>query len=292
MGKAKERPEDRMIIDSHTHAWESWPYQPPVPDFDSRGRVEQLLWEMNRFGVDRAVLVCARIEHNPDNNDYVAACVAQYPDRLIQFADVDCCWMESYHQPGAADRLDEAADRYRLQGFTHYLKDDVQWFESSEGLAFFETAERRRLIASLALSPGWQPALRALARRFPGVPFLCHHMAGVRAGVPEPESGLEDVLRSAEVPNIHIKLSGFHYVSRNSWGFPYTDTREVVKRLFDAYGPDRLCWGSDYPVVRFSMTYQHALEAFRTHCDFIPVTDREKILGASLDRLLSRGNGL
>jgi predicted TIM-barrel fold metal-dependent hydrolase len=62
-------------------------------------------------------------------------------------------------------------------------------------------------------------------------------------------------------------------------------------RLFDAYGPDRLCWGSDYPVVRFSMTYQHALEAFRTHCDFIPAADREKILGASLARLLSRGNG-
>ena len=46
-----------MIIDSHSHAWPRWPYQPPVPDGDSRGRIEQLLHEMDRHGVDQAVLV-------------------------------------------------------------------------------------------------------------------------------------------------------------------------------------------------------------------------------------------
>ena len=46
-----------MIIDCHTHTWEYWPYNPPVPDHESRGRVEQLLWEMDRNQVDQAVLV-------------------------------------------------------------------------------------------------------------------------------------------------------------------------------------------------------------------------------------------
>src|SRR5436853_39349 len=78
-----------MLIDSHTHAWERWPYEPAVPDPESRGRAEQLLWEMDRCGVDKAVLVCARIDHNPGNNEYVADCVRKHPDRLIQFADVD-----------------------------------------------------------------------------------------------------------------------------------------------------------------------------------------------------------
>src|SRR5262249_43127203 len=170
-----------MMIDSHTHAWEYWPYQPPVPDPESRGRVEQLLWEMDRCGVDMAVLVCARIEHNPRNNDYVAGCVAQYPDRLVQFADVDCSWTETYHAPGAAARLAAAAAQYGLKGYTHYLKRDTDWFESEEGLAFFRTTAELGLIASLALGPEWQPALRTLARRFPSILFLCHHMAGARA---------------------------------------------------------------------------------------------------------------
>lgn len=276
-----------MIIDSHTHAWDRWPYDPPVPDPESRGRVEQLLWEMDRCGVDQAVLVCARIEHNPENNDYVAARVREHPDRLIQFADVDCSWTETYHTAGAAGRLRAAAERYHLKGFTHYLKDDVEWFGSDEGKAFFQAAADLRLIASLALGPRWQSALRELARRFPSVPFLCHHMAGVRADEPDPQPNLAEVLRSAALPNIYLKLSGFHYVSSVSWDYPYPDTRAVVRRLYDAFGPDRLCWGSDYPVVRFNMTYRHALEAFRTHCDFIPPADREKILGSNLHRLLT-----
>ena len=277
-----------MIIDSHTHAWDRWPYEPPVPDAENRGRVEQLLWEMDRHGVDRAVLVCARIEHNPGNNDYVAECVRKYPTRLIQFADVDCSWTQTYHTPGAAARLREAAQKYRLQGFTHYLKSDYEWFNSPDGIAFFETAAELRLIASLALASGWQPALRKLAQRFPTVPFLCHHMAGAR--VREPES-LQEILRSSETPNIYIKLSGFHYASAVSWDYPYTDTREIVGQLYRHFGAARLCWGSDYPVVRFSMTYQHALEAFRTHATAIPVSDHPAILGGSLAALLDQAGG-
>jgi predicted TIM-barrel fold metal-dependent hydrolase len=276
-----------MIIDSHTHAWEYWPYQPPVPDFESRGRVEQLLWEMDRCGVEKAVLVCARIDHNPGNNEYVAECVKRYPDRLIQFADVDCSWTDTYHTPGAAARLAEAAERYGLKGYTHYLKSDHDWFESEEGLAFFEKTAELGLIASLALGPRWQPALRELAGRFPTVPFLCHHMAGARAGEADPRPNLQEILKSAEVPNIHLKLSGFHYVSQVSWDYPYPDTHSIVRQLYAHFGADRLCWGSDYPVVRTHMTYQHALEAFRTHCSFVPDADKERILGGNLARLLA-----
>jgi len=274
-----------MIIDSHTHAWRRWPYEPPVPDFESRGRVEQLLWEMDRCEVDRAVLVCARIEHNEDDNEYGAECVRQYPDRLVQFADVDCSWSATYHVPGAAARLAEAAERFQLKGYTHYLKGDLEWFESEEGLAFFEKTAELKLIASLSLGVRWQPALRILARRFPTIPFLCHHMAGARVG---DEEALQEILRSAEVPNIYVKLSGFHYVSPVSWDYPYPEARGIVHRLYEGFGPERLCWGSDYPVVRFNMTYRHALEAFRTHCAFVPEAHQALILGGNLEKLLDR----
>src|SRR5215216_491670 len=44
-----------MIVDSHCHAWRTWPYQPPVPGPTSRGTVEQLLWEMDQHGVLRVL---------------------------------------------------------------------------------------------------------------------------------------------------------------------------------------------------------------------------------------------
>ena len=273
-----------MIIDSHSHAWHHWPYKPEVPDSTSRGVAEQLLWEMDRNKVDKAVLVCAQIDHNLDDNDYVAACVARYPDRLIQFADVDCMWSPTYHTPGAPARLRAVAAKYHLKGFTHYLKDDYAWLESEESLAFFEAAADLKLIASVALNARWQPALRKLAARFPTVPFLCHHMSLAKVG---DDAGLAEILKSAAVPNIYIKLSGFHYVSQVGWDYPQLDTHPVVRALFSAFGPTRLCWGSDYPVVRFFMTYQHALEAFRTHCTFVPPMDQALILGLNLEKLLN-----
>lgn len=278
-----------MIIDAHCHAWRLWPYQPPVPDSTSRGNIEQLLFEMDRHGVDQAVLVAARIDQNADNNDYVAGCVQRFPDRLHQFADVDCSWTETYHTAGAATRLAESVARYGHVGFTHYVKGDDTgaWFLSEEGTAFFQTADRLQQIVSLACVPSLHPVLRQMAARFPELPFLCHHKAGVRAAEPAPQLRMAEVMRSAALPNIYVKLSGFHYVSAVPWEYPYADCAPVVRQLYAAFGPDRLCWGSDYPVVRKAMTYQQALEAFRRHCDFIPAEHQARILGGNLDRLLS-----
>jgi predicted TIM-barrel fold metal-dependent hydrolase len=244
---------------------------------------------MDLHGVDRAVLVCARIDRNPDNNDYVADAVRRYPNRLIQFADVDCSWTDMYHTDGAARRLAEATDKYSLKGYTHYLRgeDDCSWFFSNEGQKFFQTTEKRRLIASIAMGVHQHAPLRKLAQEFPSVPFLFHHMAGAKAGEAPPYPKLKEVLASAKVPNIYIKMSGFAYVSQVPWDYPYSDAGWVVRALYEHFGPGRLCWGSDYPVVRFYMTYQHALEAFRTHCTFIPESDKAQILGGTLQGLLS-----
>ena len=97
-----------MIIDSHCHAWEYWPYEPPVPDPESRGRIEQLINQRDINGVQQATIVSAQIEHNPNNNDYIADAVRRYPSRLYQYADVDCSWSDTYHTPGAASRMEAA----------------------------------------------------------------------------------------------------------------------------------------------------------------------------------------
>jgi len=97
---------------------------------------------------------------------------------------------------------------------------------------------------------------------------------------------LQQVLASAELPNVYIKLSGFAYCTHVQWNFPYVDTHAVIRALYEHFGAQRMCWGSDYPVVRFYMTYRQALEAFRTHCTFVSEEDQGWILGGTLERLL------
>ena len=239
--------------------------------------------------MDRATIVCAQIHRNRDNNDYVAAAVAKYPDRLEQFADVDSFWSETYHTPGAANRLEKEAERLPMKAFTHYIagEDDASWFNSQEGHDFFSVARDAGLIASIAMGPHHQNEIRKVAETFPEVPVLCHHMSSLSAHGDDAKQKLQNVVTSAQLPNMHLKLSGFHYLTNQDrvWDFPYSDTRWIYEACYEAFGT-RLCWGSDFPVVKKAMTHRQSLEAFRTHLDFISPEDRQAIQGGTLENLL------
>ena len=275
-----------MIVDSHTHAWARWPYEPAVPDEATKGSVEHLIHEMDLNGVAEAVIVSARIEKNPDNNAYGAAAVRRYPTRLHQFADVDCVWSPEYHTPGAASRLARAADTLPIKGFTHYVGEPDGWFVSDEGKAFFRLAAERRLIASIALSPAWAADLGTIVAANPDLVVMLHHMGGISST--DPRSQVEAVANLAKYPNVHIKLSGFHYAVGldNGWDYPHPSAMWIAEGLYAAFGPGRLCWGSDFPALSRAMTYRQALEIVRVHCRFLQPGDLEWILGGTLKRLL------
>ena len=119
------------------------------------------------------------------------------------------------------------------------------------------------------------------------MPILCHHLAGVRASEGPSNTGLREVLASAKLPNIYIKVSGFNYGSRVDWEYPYSDALWVVRTLYEHIGPYRMCWGSNSPLSQRSMTYRQTLEAFRTHCTFVSEEDKAWILGDTLHKLLT-----
>ena len=278
-----------MIIDSHCHSWAYWPYLPEPPYPESHGSVETLINRMDLSGVNKATIVCAQIFRNKENNDYVASAVKKYPDRLDQFADVDSFWSETYHTKGAAGRLESAINKWPMKAFTHYLAqaDNGDWMNSQDGRDFFKLAEESKIIASVAMGPQHQNELRKVAERHPNLNILCHHMSGLKAHGKDANKNLQNVLESSKYPNIHLKLSGFHYVTdqKNDWNFPYRDTKYIYEECYQAFGT-RMCWGSDFPVVRKSMTYRQSLEAFRTYCDFVTDNDKKDILGGTLGKIL------
>lgn len=284
-------PSKSLIIDAHCHAWDYWPYEPSVSDPETHGSVEQLIDQMNLWNIEQATIVAAQIEHNPTNNVYVAAAVQKYMGRLHQFADVDSVWSATYHRPGAAKRMEAAVNQFNPKGFTHYISasDDGTWLNTQEGMDFFKVAAEAKLIASIACYPHHQAAIRRIAEKFPAMPILCHHMSGLKADEQPPYDKLEQVLKSSELPNIYLKLSGFAYVAneKDKAEYPYLDARWIYRRCYEKFGK-RMVWGSDYPVVSLFMTYQQSLEAFRKHCDFVSPEDKPFILGGTLNALLNR----
>jgi predicted TIM-barrel fold metal-dependent hydrolase len=278
------------LLDCHCHCWRRWPYA-QVPDSDSRATDEQLVHEMDAHGIAVAAIVSASIDANADNLDYVAQACGRRPDRLRILAELDCSWAHTYHTPGSADRLRRLAERYPLAGFAHYLADrNDGWLRSDDADALFALAAERRLIVSLGASPAWQADLRALARRHPSVPVLCHALGLVRESAGPDSDGMSEVLAGAEVPNIYLKLCGLHYCAERSWDYPWPGVLALVSRLADAYGPRRLCWGSDFPASTRFCTFTQSLEVVRTHCaTFLGADDLRLVLGATFAGLLASG---
>ena len=116
--------EPLAIFDSHCHAWRRWPYA-PVPDEESRGSVEQLLYEMDQHSVAQALIVCAAIDKNPDNVQYVAAARDSHPG-----PDVPCGGPRLHVELRPTIRLAVPADSASSttssgsSGFAHYTTDE------------------------------------------------------------------------------------------------------------------------------------------------------------------------
>ena len=285
-----------MIADSHCHAWRRWPYDTKVPDPDHRGSIEALLYEMDTHGVERAAVVCARIGAgnggngygNDDNNTYVSTFAQKHPDRISAWVDFDCVWRTEHHTPGAPKRLQAELEINRAKGFTHYVEArNDGWLLTDEGHACFELAAKLQVVASLSISPAWLSDLRTIAQLYPTLPFLIHHMGGISCNSPTYSSDVMELVKCAAVPNINLKISGFNYSSALKWNFPYNDSQELFRSIYAAFGETRLFWASDFPASRDLLTYTQAIEVLRMHCNFVPQTAMELILGDNLNRLLN-----
>ena len=277
------------ILDSHCHAWRRWPYSPLVPDEDSRGTVDQLLFEMDTTVSNRQPSYARRSRAMRTTSTTLpspeSAIPIGYTSWLISIArgtpPITC-----RAAPTGCGALD---DRYAVL-LAHYLGDcNDGWLLSDDADALFGLAAERRFMVSLGAGPDWHADLSVLARRHPSVPVLCQSLAGVRAAEGPDSAGLRQVLASAAISNIYVKVAGFHYSAELNWDYPWADAVAVLARIFDAYGPGRLCWGSDFPASKRYCTFRQSLEVVRSHCQFLTGDDLGSVLGDTLRGILTTG---
>ena len=275
------------MVDGHTHVWATWPYRPGVPDPLTRGSAENLLHEMDAADVDHAVVVSAEIDGAAGNNDHGAAVVARHPGRLSQLVDLDSHFGPDYHRPGSADRLRAVVDRYAPAGVSHYLAaEDDGWLGSTEGDAFLTVAEAAGVVVNLAARPVWGPAIRGAARRHPGVTILLNHLGTVMLHPDGLDEALGLVVDDEDLPNLVVKVSGWAYGTDRPWDYPYADRLAVVRRFHEAWGPDRLAWGSDWPSLLPHHSYRQGRQLLAEHAAFFTPEDLDKVMGGTLARVL------
>ncbi len=264
-----------LIVDSQVHIWAAntpqrpWvnlnpPYPPHRPQPFTK---DDLLREMDGAGVQRAVLVPPPLEGW--RNDLALEATCTHPDRLgvMGLFDVDA--------PDARSRVASWCRQPGMLGLrimSSQIAADWLWAE----------AERAGVPVMRSVSqPHLQPLslIAHIAERHPGLRLTIDHM-GMVTGKKDAAAfaHLDDLLALARYPNIAVKASALPLYTTDS--YPYRNLHGYIRRAYDAYGPRRLFWGTDY--TRMPCTYRQVVTLFTEELPWLTADDKEWIMGRGL----------
>jgi predicted TIM-barrel fold metal-dependent hydrolase len=119
--------------------------------------------------------------------------------------------------------------------------------------------------------PSQAPNIRALAEKFPDMLIILDHMGRPADG---PDAEYAQVLKLSELPKVIMKFSG--------WDAYKGDLSQLTRRIYDAYGPDRMIWGSLGNTID---AYRKQATRFDQLLAFASPQDRDKIRGGNAQRL-------
>ncbi|HEY7761299.1 MAG TPA: amidohydrolase family protein [Burkholderiales bacterium] len=264
------------ITDSQLHVWGANTPQRPWPAGRERDAQrpypiskETLLFEMDLAGVSRAILVPPSWEG--DRNDLALEAARLYPDRFAVMGRV------ALQDPNARDlaagwktQRGMLGMRFTFHGqhYRHLLTDgSADWL--------WPAAERHG-VPLMVLAPGSLDAIGRIAARHPGLKLVIDH-AGLRLRekVPEVLDDLPAVCALAKHANVAVKASGVAALSAQP--YPFRDVHEVVRRLYDAFGPQRTFWGTD--LTRMPCTYRECIDLFTRELGWLKGEDLARVMG-------------
>lgn len=272
-----------MIVDSHVHIWaphcaeRPWPNpaakpHTAYPGISDHGMTKQMLIAaMNTAGVDRAILIPPSWEGH--YNDLALDAVQTYPDRFAIMGRVflerpmtDAEFIQWRQQPGILG----VRCIFRSQRYQQLLVDGhFSWF--------WRMASRHGLPVTVMM-PGMTNAasiIRYLLRTYPDLKLSLDHVNIRGADKNHVSSQIEQFSALAHHNNFAVKASAVPSWSQNP--YPFDDTHTHLKRLFDAFGPQRMFWGSD--ITRLDVSYCSSVDQFTAAIDWIPKKDLESVMG-------------
>lgn len=187
--------------------------------------------------------------------------------------------------PDLERELDAFAAYRRFRGVRHVAQDepDDGWLARPEVVRGIGTLRRFGLTYDILVYARQLPAALTLAQALPEQPFVVDHVAKpeIRARRLEPwRSGLR---RLAALPHVHCKLSGL--VTEAAWdGWTPADLQPYLEVALDAFGPDRVMIGSDWPVCLLAGDYPSVLDVVRQFISSLSDGEQAAVLGRSAAR--------
>ena len=267
-----------MRLDAHQHFWSydaaQYPWIPPGSPLHRSWLPADLAALQRPLGFDGSIAVQARQ-------------VIEESDWLLGLADQHetvkgvVGWVDLRSDRVEAD-LERLAQHPKFVGVRHVVQEEPDD-------AFMLRPDFQRGISKLAaygltydilIFPKQLEAAIRLAENFPAQPFVLDHIAKppIKDGTIEPWA--KQLRRLAQLPNVHCKVSGMLTEADHRAWTP-EQFRPYLDVVFEAFGPSRLMYGSDWPVCLFAGSYEQAYRLVDDYTRGLTAAERAGLFGGN-----------
>jgi L-fuconolactonase len=270
-----------VIIDAQVHVYErDHPGRPWAAQLQGPPEVtgDDMVAAMDDVGVDGALLVSPWTIYR-DDTSYAIEVHRSHGDRFALVAPID------FQRPDVADAVGAWATTPGAVGVRVICWKTPAGGAAHPGIAAVLTAAGRAGLPVCVLSWGRMGFVDDLARDHPDTMIVVDHLGLVQTMAPppppEPFGDLSSVLALARHSNVAVKVTGACTLSRQP--YPFDDLWEPLGRIIDAFGVERLMWGTDWTRALEHCSYHDAVAAFRDS-DRLSEGERADLMGGTVRR--------
>lgn len=249
------------IVDSHQHFWQVGKFDYPWMSSDVEVLYRDYLPAtlkpiIARNGVARTVLVQASNSLAETHWLLDLAARNQFIGGVVGWVDL--------MNPEVDRTLVELTGNHWFKGVRHLVESESNddWLVQSSVLKGLQTLAAHHVPYDMLVQTHHLRRVRAVAERCPELSIVIDHMAK-----PPIESGAisewaKELKSVAAFPDVCCKLSGL-VTEANHSSWKVADLRPFVDCALELFGPDRLLFGSDYPVCLLASSYERVLGSFQ-----------------------------
>jgi len=268
------------IVDAQVHIWAAGTPERPWPVRAEPHRAplgkEELLAEMDKAGVDSVVLVPPSWEG--DRNDIALDAAASHPDRFCIMGRFDP------DAPGAREQIAGWKMQTGMLGVRLTFHTEVLRRPLLDGRFdwLWGEMEKAGIPAMVLFHHEYMHLADRIAERHPGLRLVLDHL-GLKSARDVREATnfatLDKVLALARRPNVAAKVSAMPCYADDKT-YPFRSVHPHIRRVFDAFGPQRTFWGTDWS--RLPCSYRQGVTMFTEELPWLGGQDLDWVMGRGI----------
>jgi L-fuconolactonase len=267
------------IIDAHHHFWQlslpapfdyGWLKKPEHAAIGRDFLPEDLKPQLDKVGVTHTVFV--QTQHHPDENRWVLRLADENPWIVGVVGWVDL------QSPAVAEQIATCKQHPKFVGVRHITQDepDDDFIIRPAVLRGLKALEKARLPFDLLFFVKHLKHAATVAQAVPELPLVVDHLAKPKIKTQSIDDWLPHFKAAAACPNVVCKLSGM--VTEADWkNWKPADLQPYVDHALELFGPERLMYGSDWPVCELAGSYERVFRALEECLAKLSADERDAI---------------